>query len=74
MDESWRLPHKDEVILFARIARADGESEAVATSPATQSTLWLGDLPAPGAERRPLLGSMSQASYVRIFIPVARAD
>jgi hypothetical protein len=74
MDESWRLSQKDEVVLFARIAREDGESESIASSPATQTALWLGELPAPGAERRPLLGTMSQASYIRIFIPVSQAD
>ena len=74
LDESWRLPHKDEVVLFARIARADGESEIVASSPESQSALWLGELPGPGAERHPLLGTMSQASYVRVFIPVLSAE
>ncbi len=74
MDESWRLPHKDEVVLFARIPREDGEAESVASSPASQTALWLGELPGSGAERRPLLGTLSQASYIRIFIPVTQAD
>ncbi len=74
MDESWRLPHKDEVVLFARIPREDGEAESIASNPAAQTALWLGELPGPGAERRPLLGTMSQTSYIRIFIPVTQTD
>ncbi|CAN5539481.1 hypothetical protein BH10PLA2_BH10PLA2_11440 [soil metagenome] len=70
MDESWRLNHKDEVILFARISRADGESEQLTASPASQTALWLGELPTAGATRPPMLGSMSQSTYVRIFVPV----
>jgi hypothetical protein len=74
MDESWRLGHKNEVILYARLPRADGESESLAASPEAQTALWLGELPTPGATRPPILGSMSQAAYLRIFVPVLAAD
>jgi hypothetical protein len=70
MDESWRLGHKDEVILYARIARADGESEQITAGPESQTNLWLGELPTAGANRPPVLGSMSQSAYIRIFVPV----
>jgi hypothetical protein len=71
MDQSWRLPHKDEVVLFARIAPADGDATTVAAAPAMPSLLWLGELPGPGAQKPPpILGTMKQESFVRIFIPV----
>ncbi len=74
LDQSWRLTQKDEAILYARIPRADGESEGLAASPEAQTTLWLGELPGPGAVRPPMLGSMSQATFIRIFVPVLPAE
>ena len=70
MDESWRLGHKNEVILFARLPRVDGESEQLTASPESQTSLWLGELPTNGAARPPVLGSMSQSAFIRIFVPV----
>jgi hypothetical protein len=70
LDQSWRLHHKEEVVLYGRIARREGPAEEVATHAATPSRLWLGRLPGTGQARQPLPGTLSQETYVRIFIPV----
>lgn len=70
LDQYWRLGHKDEVIVLGRVARADGQAEQVSASAASPSRLWLGALPAAGQARPPLLGTLAQETYVRIFIPV----
>jgi hypothetical protein len=70
LDQSWRLHHKEEAVLFGRIARREGAAEEVTTHPASPSRLWLGGLPGPGQARQPLPGTLSQETYVRVFIPV----
>lgn len=70
LDQTWRLHHKEEVVLYGRIARREGAAEEVATHPASPSRLWLGRLPGTGQSRQPLPGTLSQEAYVRIFIPV----
>ncbi len=72
LDQRWRLDGKnrDEVILVGRVAPADGSAEQVNESEATPSRLWLGSLPG-GGKREPLVGTLSQETYVRVFIPVA---
>ncbi len=70
LDQSWRLHHKEEVVLYGRIARLEGAAEEVATHPASPSRLWLGRLPGAGQPRQPLPGTLTQETYVRIFIPV----
>jgi hypothetical protein len=70
LDQSWRLPLKDEVILFGRVARQEGPAEDISTEPSSATRLWLGALPAPGAARPPLNGTLAQESFVRVFIPV----
>lgn len=70
LDESWRLRLKNEVVLFAHIARGAGPADAISTAPVSPSRLWLGKLPGKGETRPELLGTMNQDTFVRIFIPV----
>jgi hypothetical protein len=70
LDVSWRLRLKNEAILFARVAPKTGAAEAVTTDPISSSKLWLGKLPAANETRPPLLGSVTQDTYVRVFIPI----
>lgn len=73
LDQSWRLRNKDELILVGRVLRKEGPAEEVAMSPATPARLWLGALPRSGQPRPPIPGSLTQETYVRVFLPV-RAD
>ena len=73
LDESWRLQSKDEIVLFGRIALVAGNAEEVGASPSTPSRLWVGALPGAGAPRPSLQGVMTQATFIRIFIPVSPA-
>lgn len=70
LDQSWRLRHKDEVILFGRIAREERPAQELASSGTAPTCLWLGSLPAPGQPRPPLAGTLSQETFVRMIIPV----
>jgi hypothetical protein len=73
LDQSWRLGHKDEVILFGRIARQEGPAEEVTTRKETPTRLWLGALPGAGQQRPVLSGTLAQETYVRMIIPVRSA-
>lgn len=70
LDVSWRLRLKNEVILFARVAPRNAAAETVTADPISSSRLWLSKLPAAGEARPPLLGTITQDTYVRVFIPV----
>ena len=74
LDQGWRLRHKEEVILFGRIARSEGLAEEATTTGSSPSRLWLGSLPAPGQTRPPLSGSLAQETYVRMIVPVRNAE
>ncbi len=74
LDQSWRLHYKDEVLLVGRVARRDGQAEAITSDPASPSQLWLGTVPETGQTRPPLFGTMSQETYVRVILPVRGAD
>jgi len=74
LDQSWRLHHKDEVILVGRVARHDGDADVVTTDPASPTRLWLGNLPAPDQSRPQMDGKMTQDTYVRIILPIAAPD
>ena len=72
LDQGWRLAKdRDEVVLIGRAEARIGEGSAkkVATDPATPSRLWLGALPGSGA-RPELEGTMTQRTFVRVYIPV----
>ena len=74
LDQSWRLRHKDEVILFGRIPREERAAEEVTAGGASPSRLWLGTLPSAGQTRPPLSGSLAQETYVRMIVPVRTVE
>lgn len=74
LDQYWRLGHKDEVFIFGRIPRNEGEAEPVNGGPEATTRLWLGGLPSRGEPRPPILGTMSQEAYLRILAPVKPAE
>jgi hypothetical protein len=76
LDEYWRLSNnfKEEVILYGRVVRQDGQAEDLTRDPASPTRLWLGALPEPGATRPTMTGTLSQDTYVRIVIPVKGND
>ncbi len=75
LDQKWRLDvnYRDEAIVFGRAEAppggADGNADEVSQSGLSASKLWLGKL--PGAGDRPRIdGTMSQDTYVRLYLPV----
>ena len=71
LDQTWRARGHGEVILFARVLRPDEtDAEAVTKDARSATRLWLGALPQPGEARPPLSGTLSQDTYVRVFLPV----
>jgi hypothetical protein len=70
LDETWRLRNQDELILVGRVAHQEGLAEDVTQQPGTATRLWLGSLPGPGSTRQAVPGTMTQETYVRVFIPV----
>jgi hypothetical protein len=84
LDQSWRLTalttipappqqqFRDEVILVGRVPSVTGPAEAIATGGASPTHLWLGTLPGTGRPRTPLPGTLSQETYVRVYIPVRK--
>jgi hypothetical protein len=73
LDSTWRLRLKNEVMLYARVATQENSAESVTKDGITPCRLWLDQLPTPGARRKPLLGTMTQDTYVRVFLPVKEA-
>jgi hypothetical protein len=74
LDQSWRLRHKDEVILFGRVERAEEPAEELTATGTAPSRLWLGSLPAMGQPRPPLSGTLAQETFVRMIVPVRTAE
>jgi hypothetical protein len=75
LDEKWRLDvnYRDEAILFGRAeplpgVNAEGKADEVSQSGLSGSKLWLGSL--PGGKREEIKGTLSQDTYVRVYIPV----
>jgi hypothetical protein len=74
LDERWRLDNRTEVILFGRAVPPaglanEGNAEELSQSGLSASKLWLGGLPGSG-KRAAIDGTLSQETYVRIYIPV----
>ncbi len=69
LDQTWRLTDR-EVILFGRVKRQEKAAESMTQDPLSPTRLWLGQLPKAGGSRPALNGTLSQETYVRIFIPV----
>lgn len=86
LDETWRVRgvpeypipdrprFRDEAIVVARTPMLSDVAEEVTKHPASPSRLWLGELPAADRERPPLEGFLTQETYLRVFIPVQRAE
>jgi hypothetical protein len=81
LDQSWRVraDNRDEAILVAKIIVPEGPAEPTATSAASPSRLWLRGIPGTTddrgrpAERSEIRGTLKQDTYVRVFIPIAKA-
>lgn len=76
LDQTWRIRENslDQAILVVRLPTTKGSAEAQSQDPASPSRLWLSELPGTGAERRSISGTLRQATYVRFFIPIPRAE
>ncbi|HEX5269590.1 MAG TPA: hypothetical protein VFW33_03835, partial [Gemmataceae bacterium] len=76
LDEKWRLDkdYREEAILFGRAepptGGAEGNAEEVTKSGVSASRLWLGKLPGGAGDRPRIDGTLSQDTYVRVYIPV----
>jgi hypothetical protein len=81
LDQSWRLSTSRwsgrsgmtrEAILFGRLARASGSAEGLTAGrdPRLPSYLWLGEVPGEGKTRPALPGTLTQDTYLRVYLPV----
>jgi hypothetical protein len=77
LDEKWRLDKDNtkEAILFGVAVPpgdqpSEGDAETMSQSGLSASKLWLGQLPGVGT-RSPIQGTLTQETYVRVYIPVA---
>jgi hypothetical protein len=71
LDQGWRMQGaKDLVVLYGRIPRQEGSAEEITSNASCPTRLWFGALPAAGSKRPALSGTLTQDTYVRIFIPV----
>jgi hypothetical protein len=78
LDGRWRLDPSNttEAILFGRAVpaaggSAEGRAEDVSNGGLSASKLWLGSLPG-GGKRPEIEGTLSQETYVRVYIPVSK--
>jgi hypothetical protein len=83
-DQTWRLRelpeyptpdrtrYRDEVILVARTPMLCDEAEVATAHPASPSRLWIGELPAADHPRPRVKGILTQETFLRVYIPVAR--
>lgn len=70
LEQSHRLSRTDELVLFGRVVRQEGDAEDVTQNLASPTRLWLRDLPGPKKTRAAVPGTMNQETFVRIFLPV----
>jgi hypothetical protein len=75
LDQFWRQEEQPkEILLFGRVdpegKEGHGPSETVTQKGLSPSRLWLGALPGTGQQRKELDGTMTQETYVRIYIPI----
>jgi hypothetical protein len=61
--------------LFGRVnpRAGEGQAEKITQDGVSPSRLWLGAAPGSGRSRPTLAGSMTQRTYVRVYIPVPPA-
>lgn len=62
LDQSWRLPERNTVVLYARCAPIEGPGASVTQSPASPTRVLLGGSPPDG--------TLTQETYLRFFISV----
>jgi hypothetical protein len=74
LDQSWRLPNKNEVFVVGRVPRQEGLALELMESPAAPSKLWIGEIPGPGVSRPPMTGTLTQETFVRILLPVRSGE
>lgn len=83
LDAGWRIQahgegpqrrYRDEAILVARTPPRHDRSEAISQDGVSPTRLWLDELPTPQTPRPPFSGYLQQETYVRIYIPVVRAE
>jgi len=80
LDQSWRLSSERwqrpgltrEAILFARLPQTVGQAQQ--DNGGSGAALWLGELPGEGRTRPPLPGSLTQDTYLRVYLPVTPAQ
>lgn len=78
-DQSWRVSdraedvYRGQAVLVGQIALSSANGEELMTAPngASPTTVWTDGLPTEGKPRTPLPGSLSQATFVRVYLPVA---
>jgi hypothetical protein len=73
IDQSWRLiKDREEVVLLGRAnpAAGEGKAEQITQDGVSPSRLWLSELPGSGNARPTLAGTMTQRTFVRVYIPV----
>jgi hypothetical protein len=72
LDQSWRLKRPEEVVLFGRVdpRAGEGPAEKITQDGVSPSRLWLGVEPGSGKNRPKLVGTITQRTYVRVYIPV----
>ena len=78
LDQSWRFwkpnveQNRDEVILVARAGPLKGKAEELTAQGVAPTALWLDRLPGTVPQRPQLAGFLTQETYLRVYIPVAR--
>lgn len=70
LDQSARVQQGGELVLLGRMYRTDGTAEEISTDKRSPTRLWLGQLPKAGETRPAMNGTLSQETFVRVFIPV----
>jgi len=70
LDQKWRTDRANEIVLVGSVAGREGPAETITDDGISPTRLWLGDLPGAGKSRPALAGTLSQNTYVRVFIPV----
>ena len=80
LDQSWRFgkenapDNRDEVMLVARAGPLRGNAEDLTARGVAPTALWLDRLPGTVPQRPKLDAFLTQETYVRVYIPVARGS
>ena len=84
LDQAWRITtqrdrdgsehFRPEVMLVARVGPQRGKLEELTARGFVPTALWLNHLPGTVPERPRVAGFLTQETYIRVFIPVARGQ